>query len=268
MNRQKIKSLLFAALEESGKLMKATLHQRKIVAKKSELSLVTATDQKIEEMILKRIAREFPDHAILAEESPPQGNSTSRWIIDPLDGTTNFAHAYPQACTSIAYEEKGEVLIGGVYDPFREELFFAEKGKGAKLNGKKIRVSPTRKLSDSLLCTGFPYDRRERADEYLAIFKAFLMKAQGLRRLGAAALDLCYVACGRFDGYWELKLNPWDKAAAILVIKEAGGRSSNFRGETLTLLDDIQNVASNSWIYEEMLRVLKPFCRIGKDKDL
>lgn len=258
MNKVKIKSTLLRALEEAGKLLKETLSERRVVGKKSELSLVTATDKEAERRIIQAIKSEFPDHALLTEESPPMGNSESRWIIDPLDGTTNFAHTFPIACVSIAYEEKGKVEAGGVFDPFRNELFFAERGNGATVNNEPITVSKTPNLNESLVSTGFPYDRREKADIYLPIFKDFMVHTQGLRRLGAAALDLCYVACGRFDGYWEFKLNPWDKAAAMLIVEEAGGVVSNFLGEPLTL-EDIQNVASNGFIHLEMLEVLKPY---------
>ncbi len=263
MNRPKIKSTLFKALKDAGKILKDTVFERKITLKKSELSLVTASDQKAEKTILKVIRAAFPDHAFLTEESPPMGKSGSRWIIDPLDGTTNFVHTFPVACVSIAYEEKGEVLLGGVLDPFRDELFFAERGKGAFLNGKKIRVSKNLALADSLLCTGFPYDRRERIDEYMKPFRDFIMKVHGIRRTGAAAIDLCYVACGRFDGYWEMKLNPWDKAAAMLIVSEAGGKLSNYAGQPLTL-EEIQNVATNGLIHKEMLTVLAPYQFMGK----
>jgi len=263
MNRDKIKSLLLKALSEAGMILKSTLHERAIINKKSELSLVTASDQKAEDLIIGLIRKGFPDHSILAEESMPSGTSPCRWIIDPLDGTTNFAHTYPVACVSIAYEESGVVQVGGIYDPFRDELFFAEKGKGATLNKKPIHVSLSPSLNDSLIATGFPYDRREKMDEYLPVFKEFVVKVQGIRRCGAAAIDICYVACGRFDGYWECKLNPWDKAAALLILHEAGGRSSNFSGETLSL-EDTQNVASNSLIHDEMLEVLKPYQNVAR----
>ncbi len=263
MNREKIKSTLLEALQEGGKILKNRLGERQIIAKKSELSFVTAVDHESEKCILSIIRRTFPDHALLTEESPAQGNSSSRWIIDPLDGTTNYVHTYPVACVSIAYEEKETVEMGGVYDPFRNELFFAERGQGATLNGKEIIVSKNPTLSESLLATGFPYDRREKIDEYLPIFKNFMMKVHGIRRCGAAAIDLCYVACGRYDGYWELKLNPWDKAAAALIVIEAGGSLSNFSGEPLTL-EDTQNLASNGFIHQEMLEVLKPFRNVGK----
>ncbi len=263
MNRKKIQSTLFEALRKAGKILRSSLGERRVIEKKSELSLVTAADKAAEACIVKIIRKAFPDHSLLTEESPPFGNSHCRWIIDPLDGTTNFAHTYPVACVSIGFEENGRLEMGGVFDPFRDELFFAARGKGAALNNRPLRVSKTGTLSESLLCTGFPYDRREKADEYLPIFKAFMMKVQGIRRTGAAALDLCYVAAGRFDGFWELKLQPWDKAAAMLIIEEAGGVLSNFSGRPLTL-NDIQNAASNSLIHQEMLEVLKPFQRVGK----
>ncbi len=264
MNRTKIKRTLLKALKDAGKILKASIGQRQISAKKSELSLVTPTDGEAEKIILETIRAEFPNHAFLMEESGKSGMpSDFRWIVDPLDGTTNFAHTYPVACVSIALEEKGSLEFGGVLDPFRDELFFAEKGNGATLNGEPITVSHNPSLAESLLATGFPYDRREKMEEYLPIFKAFTLKVQGIRRVGAAALDLCYVACGRFDGYWEVKLNPWDKAAAKLILEEAGGSLSNFLGEPLTL-EDPQNVASNGFIHGEMLEVLKPFCNVGK----
>lgn len=263
MNRSKIKSTLLKALTDAGKLLKTSLTKQHSITKKSELSLVTETDVACEKIVMNHILKAFPDHAILTEESPEQGKSPSRWIIDPLDGTTNFAHGYPVACVSIAYEENGRVEVGGVFDPFRNELFFAERGCGATLNQKKIAVSKTRTLADALIATGFPYDRREKIDDYLPIFKTFLLKVRDLRRAGAAAIDLCYVACGRFDGYWECQLNPWDKAAGALIVQEAGGTVSNFSGKTLTL-QDTQNVASNGLIHQEMMKVLKPFQHVAK----
>ena len=257
-----MKSTLFEALHQAGKVLKVSISKRKVIQKKTELSLVTETDKKCERLVIKTIRKSFPDHAILTEESPPMGRSTSRWIIDPLDGTTNFAHSFPVACVSIAYEEKGQIILGGVLDPFREDLFFAERGKGAFLNRKRIRVSKARSLRDALLCTGFPYDRRKNPNQYLDVVKAFMMKCQGLRRTGSAALDLCYVACGRLDGFWETKLQSWDKAAGMIIVKEAGGRLSNFLGMPLTL-DDKQNVASNGKIHHEMIQVLKRFRKVG-----
>lgn len=258
MNNTKIKSTLLSALKRAGKTLLLSIFKRGGFSKKTELSIVTETDTLCEKIVIDIIKKDFPDHSILSEESPAISGTTSRWIIDPIDGTTNFAHTYPVSCVSIAFEKEDSVTMGGVFDPFRNELFFAEQGKGAFLNGAKISVSKTSSINDSLIATGFPYDRRERADEYLAVLKSFMMKAQGLRRSGSAALDLCYVACGRFDGFWELNLAPWDKAAAMLIISEAGGTLSDFSGNTLTLHGK-QNVASNLLIQNEMLEILKPF---------
>ncbi len=264
-----IRSTLLVSLESAGGVLKETLGERRVVAQKSELSLVTETDRRSEEIIVKTILKNFPDHAILTEESPARGQSPYRWIIDPLDGTTNFVHTFPVACVSIAFEDHGKITLGGVYDPFREELFYAERGRGATLNEQPIVVSQNPDLAHSLLATGFPYDRWQNADEYLSIFKAFMLRVQGVRRTGAAALDLAYVACGRFDGFWENKLRSWDVAAASLVVEEAGGKSSDFRGEPLNLSDPKtdwvpQMTASNGFIHEEMIRVLKPFVSMGQ----
>ncbi|MFA6601004.1 MAG: inositol monophosphatase family protein [Candidatus Omnitrophota bacterium] len=257
-----LKTTLFKALRAAGKLIgRASAGQRRVIHKKAALSLVTAIDRAAEKKILAVIRSRFPDHAFLTEESPPSGRSPYRWIIDPLDGTTNFAHGYPVSCVSIGLEAFGKLIMGGVYDPHRDELFFAALGRGAFLNGKKIRVSKTKKLSDALLATGFPYDQYERLGLYLRLFKPFVLATQGLRRAGAAAIDLCYVACGRFDGYWEYKLNAWDKAAGILIVEEAGGRASNFRGQPLSL-ESTQNVFSNGLLHAQMLKILRPFKNI------
>lgn len=267
MNPEAVRQTLLEALREAGPLLRETLHERRVVAKKGELSLVTETDKRSEQLILQKILARFPDHSILSEESPARGNSPFRWIIDPVDGTTNFAHTYPVACISIAFEEGGRVTFGGVYDPFRDELFYAEKGRGATLNNLPIVVSQTPNLAQSLLVTGFPYDRRERPDEYLQVWKTFMLRVQGIRRTGAAALDLAYVASGRFDGFWELKLNLWDVAAGSLLVEEAGGKLSGFSGKPLrwdreTLVP--QMLASNGFIHEEMTACLKPFVSLGK----
>lgn len=268
-DREKVRSTLLNSLEESGKILKETLSERNVVEHKGELNLVTATDKKSEETIVQNILHHFPDHAILTEESPARGKSPFRWIIDPLDGTTNFAHTYPVACVSIAFEDHGQTTFGGVFDPFRGELFYAERGRGATVNSQPIVVSSNPTLENSLLCTGFPYDRRLNTDIYLAAFKAFMMKVHGVRRSGAAALDIVYVASGRLDGFWECKLRTWDAAAALLVLEEAGGKSSDFEGKPL-ILSDPQNdwvpqlVASNGFIHEEMTQVLKPYVSMGK----
>ena len=262
-NQDEIKRTLFLALQKAGEIIARALNESPAIEKKSELSLVTATDKEAEKAILDCLQSRFPNHAFLTEESPPQGQSPLRWIIDPLDGTTNFAHAYPVGCVSIAFEKDGILEMAGVYDPFRKEHFFAAKDQGATLNDQPIHVSKTASLSEALVCTGFPYDRRERPDQYLALVKDFMMKAQGIRRSGSAALDLCYVACGRFDGFWEFQLQPWDKAAGILIVQEAGGITSNYRGEPLSL-ESGQNVASNPQIHAAMLETLKPYQHLEK----
>lgn len=264
MNHEKIQSTLLACLKEAGALLSKNLLERDITNLKTELSFATSTDLAAEKLIIKRILDNFPDHAILAEESAATGDSSYRWIIDPLDGTTSFAHTFPVCCVSIGLEIDGEMAFGGVFDPFRNELFYAEKGRGATLNGKPIGVSRNSSLSQSLLATGFPYDRREKMDQYLSIFKAFLMKVHDLRRGGSSALDFCYVACGRFDGYWECNLCEWDKAAGILILREAGGKATDFFGKALTLQSK-QNLISNGLIHDEMLETMKPFQNIGKN---
>jgi myo-inositol-1(or 4)-monophosphatase len=179
------------------------------------------------------------------------------WVIDPLDGTVNFLHHFPQSSVSVAVEKDGVVLAGGVYDPFRNELFMAMKNKGATLNGKKITVSKEKKLSKSLLVTGFPYDHRQRANYYLNVAKPFLAKSMDLRRLGSAALDLSWVACGRVEGYWEYNLNPWDVAAGWLLVEEAGGRLSNFKNQPYNLEKPQETLASNGFIHKSMVRLFR-----------
>lgn len=264
----KVRKVLREALRGAGAILKETILERRIVAEKGELNLVTETDRRSEDLIVQQILSHFPDHAILTEESPARGKSPYRWIIDPLDGTTNFAHTYPIACVSVAFEDHGKITLGGVYDPFRNELFYAERGRGATLNEQPIVVSQNPDLAHSLLSTGFPYDRRQNADEYLSLFKAFMMRVQGVRRTGAAALDLAYVASGRFDGFWENKLRLWDVAAASLVVEEAGGKLSDFGGMPLNLSNPNtdwvpQMAASNGFIHDEMIQLLKPFRSMG-----
>lgn len=264
-----VRKVLRDALQGAGAILKETIFERRVVAEKGELNLVTETDRRSEELIVQTILTHFSDHAILTEESPARGKSPYRWIIDPLDGTTNFAHTYPIACVSIAFEDHGEVTLGGIYDPFREELFYAERGQGATLNEQPIVVSQNPDLAHSLLATGFPYDRRQNVDQYLSIFKAFIMRVHGIRRTGAAALDLAYVACGRLDGFWENKLRTWDVAASALVLEEAGGKLSDFGGMPLKVSDPhtdwvSQMAASNGFIHDEMIEVLRPFLSLGR----
>ena len=226
------KETLKKALLEGGEVMKRAFYKPKTVRYKGIANLVTKTDKLAEERIIRIIKKNFPDHAILAEESQEaKGRAPYKWIIDPIDGTTNFAHGLPLAAVSIGFEDHGEITMGGVYNPLMNELFWAEKKKGAFLNGKRIHVSNTRKLKASLLVTGFPYDKSLGIKYYMNIAGAFLRKSHGFRRLGSASLDLCYLACGRFDGYWEKNLMAWDQAAGYLIAKEAGGACTNFRGE-------------------------------------
>lgn len=263
MNTGEIKSTLLEALEKAGKVVKAAAGKEQQITKKGEFNLVTEIDKAAEKEALKVILKRFPDHSILAEESPAVEGSSGRWIIDPIDGTSNFAHGFPVFSVSIAFEHKGQLEMGGVYDPTRNELFFAARGKGAFLNGKRIHVSGAKCLLDSLITTGFPYDRKKNPEDYLGMLRAFLTKVQCIRRTGSAALDLCYVACGRFDGYYEIKLNPWDKAAGMILVEEAGGKITDFSGVPLTLAG-IQNLATNGLIHEEMLKALEPFKNLGQ----
>ena len=241
---------------EAGRIVAEKYGRGVQIHNKGAIDLVTEADLASEKLIIERISSYYPRHAILAEESGKSAHQNEfKWLIDPLDGTTNFAHNYPCFCVSIALEHEGVLKIGVVYDPLRDELFAAEKGEGATLNSKKIRVSATDTIERSLLCTGFPYNIRERGAKYVEPFINFLMRAQAVRRDGSAALDLAYIACGRFDGYWEGGLNPWDMAAGILLIEEAGGRVSSINGSKY----DIYNppiVASNGIIHDVMLGVL------------
>ena len=243
---------------DAGSVLAERFGRKIEIANKSEIDLVTESDLASERLIIDRIKTYYPRHAILAEESgasePVHGESDWRWIIDPLDGTTNYAHGYPCFCVSIALECQGRMEVGVVYDPLRDEMFSAERGQGATLNGRRIRVSSTPTLASALVCTGFPYDVRERS-EFARHFSSFIMAAQGVRRDGAAALDLAYVAAGRFDGFWEEGLKPWDVAAGALIIEEAGGRVSNYANGPMNIFTP-PLLASNGLIHEEMMRVL------------
>ena len=228
------------------------------ITKKGDYNLVTEADLASEALIIERIKSHYPRHTILAEESGDtivvDGDRQWKWIIDPLDGTTNFAHGYPCFCVTLALEHEGEIVIGVTYDPTRNELFTAEKGQGASLNFKPVHVSSTPKMSESLLVTGFPYDFKDRND-FARHLTAFLLGARGVRRDGSAAIDMAYVACGRFDGFWEEGLNPWDVAAGVLMVNEAGGKVTNYDGTPLSIYKP-PICASNGAIHAEMLAVL------------
>jgi myo-inositol-1(or 4)-monophosphatase len=220
-------------------------------------NLVTNVDRDVEKFIKEQIRKNYPQDSMLAEESPVENrNSSRKWIIDPLDGTTNFAHGLSLFCVSIGVEVEGEVIAGGVYDPIQRELFFAVKGKGATLNRKRIHVSRANKLDHSLLVTGFPYDIHEHPEKSLPYFNALIQRAQGVRRLGSAALDLCYLAMSRFDGFFEVFLNPWDTAAGSLILQEAGGMITDFNGEPYSIYQR-ELAASNGLIQMEMIDVIK-----------
>ena len=243
---------------EAGHLLVQRLGSAKITSK-GDINLVTEADIAAENLIIERIRSHYPQHGILAEESGEAAlvggkHSDWKWIIDPLDGTTNYAHGYPCFCVSIALEYKGVLEVGVVYDPMRDEMFAAERGQGATLNDRQMRVSNVDELNSSMVCTGFPYNVRERPD-FAREFAKFTMEAQAVRRDGSAALDLAYVACGRFDGFWEDGLNPWDVAAGVLLIVEARGRVTNFKDEPVDIYKE-QVLASNGLIHEAMMRVL------------
>lgn len=244
---------------DAGRLLLEKFGRTLTVTKKGDINLVTEADLASEKLIVERIRSYYPKHSILAEESGEAvidgGDATWKWIIDPLDGTTNFAHGYPCFCVTIALEHNGEVVIGVTFDPTRDELFSAESGKGATLNSKPIRVSACDRLSDALLVTGFPYDIKRRED-FARHLTQFLLNSRGVRRDGSAAIDLAYVACGRFDGFWEEGLNPWDMAAGVLLIEEAGGQVSNYDGSQLSIYSP-PILASNGLIHSQMAAILQ-----------
>ncbi|HEX8069498.1 MAG TPA: inositol monophosphatase family protein [Pyrinomonadaceae bacterium] len=229
------------------------------VQHKGDINLVTEADLAAERLIVERIRSYYPRHAILTEEAgdvtrAAAGDAAYKWIIDPLDGTTNYAHGYPCFCVSIGLEYEGALVLGVIYDPARDELFAAERGGGATLNGRAIRVSEVSDLNRALLCTGFPYDVRERGD-FARHFTSFIMHAQGVRRDGSAALDLAYVACGRFEGFWEEGLQPWDVAAGVVIVEEAGGRVSRYDGTPVNIYA-APFMCSNGLVHDQMMRVL------------
>lgn len=238
-------------LEKFGKIEKIT--------KKGDINLVTEADLASEALIIEKIKSYYPKHSVLAEEAGDAvvigGSSSWKWIIDPLDGTTNYAHGYPCFCVTLSLEHEGEIVIGVTFDPTRNELFAAEKGSGASLNGRRIRVSETSNLGDALIVTGFPYDFKDRED-FARHLTQFLLRSRGVRRDGSAAIDMAYVACGRFDGFWEEGLNPWDVAAGYLMIEEAGGQVTYYNGEKFSVYTP-PICASNGNIHGEMLEILR-----------
>src|SRR5712691_5497736 len=252
-----IERVAIRAARAAGRIHLRRLSHTSISRKSSAIDLVTEADHESEAAVIDVLQRAYPDHTILAEEGGGADTASEhRWIIDPLDGTTNFAHSYPQFCVSIAYERRGRVQTAVVFDAFKKECFVAQRGKGARLNGKPIRVSRISSLEFALLTTGFPYDRRERRRYYLAFWESFMTRVQGVRRTGSAALDLAYVACGRVDGFWEFGLKQWGIAAGSLIVEEAGGHASNMDGAALDLAVG-QIIASNGRLHQPMIEVIE-----------
>ncbi|MEW6326434.1 MAG: inositol monophosphatase family protein [Thermodesulfobacteriota bacterium] len=242
---------------EGGQLLKEIFGQKRKVYFKDEIDLVTDADLRAEEFIVKTIHDRYPEHTIVSEEKHPQaGLSPYKWIIDPLDGTTNYAHGFPWFCVSIALAIHDEPVLGVVYHPFLDQLFRARKGAGAYLNEGPICVSATGKLGHSLLATGFPYNIHTEPEPAVSHFKRFLTHSRGIRRAGSAALDLCYVACGCFDGFWETNLKPWDTAAGALIVREAGGLVTDFQNRPFAL-DMPEILASNGRLHGQMIAVLQ-----------
>ena len=244
------------AARKAGQMLKDNLNVNREIRYKGDVDLVTNFDSQSQKMIFEHLGKNFPEHDFIAEEGLEQRTGGDfRWIFDPLDGTTNYAHRFPVFTVSIALEWKGQVIVGVVYDPMRDEMFSGVKGEGASLNGKRIKVSETDDLDKSLVATGFPYDLRESRDNNIGHFNNFLVRVQAIRRCGSAAMDLCYVACGRFDGFWELKLKPWDVAAAALIVSEAGGRVSDFHNGEFDIYKQ-ETLGSNGRIHQQMMDVL------------
>jgi myo-inositol-1(or 4)-monophosphatase len=246
------------AVVRAGDMMLARVGGDVHINKKSAIDLVTEVDVAIERMFRELISARFPEHAVLGEEfggsaSVPEGPC---WVFDPIDGTTNFAHGLPIFCSSLALEFDGVAEIAAVYDPTRRELFTAQRGAGAFLNGQPIRVSSAGSLIDAMLVTGFPYDVHTRLDEIIGLFRAFVGQARAVRRLGSAAIDLCYVAAGRMDGFWERDLNAWDIAGGALLVTEAGGRVTGLHGEGFTSRGR-SVLASNNLIHDAMIQIVR-----------
>jgi myo-inositol-1(or 4)-monophosphatase len=241
-----------AIAREAGALLMQYFDQHIKIEYKGEADLVTAADRKSEALIRERIRGLWPTHDVMGEEEGLRDTGSEyRWYVDPLDGTTNFAHGFPVFCVSMALQHKGETVAGVCYDPTRNELFAAERGKGASLNDRPIQVSKTARLAESLVGTGFPSHKRHK-NPNIYFYHQLTLRSHGVRRAGSAALDLCYVACGRLDGFWEFNLNPWDTAAGVLLVEESGGRVTDFHGGPFQL-NSRETVASNGVIHAEML---------------
>ncbi len=231
------------------------------IDKKGEIDLVTEVDVEVERMFRALIDERFPDHAVFAEElseSDPARSTSHVWVFDPIDGTTNYSHGLPIFCASLALEVDGDPVVGAVYDPTRRELFTAERGVGAFLNGAPLHVSATGHILDAMLVTGFPYNVHDRVDEIIGLFGRFVGQARAVRRLGSAAIDLCYVAAGRMDAFWEANLKPWDTAAGVLIVREAGGRVTGMDGGTYSSRVP-HLLATNGRLHADMLATIQAF---------
>jgi myo-inositol-1(or 4)-monophosphatase len=249
-------STAIEAVLHAGDVQMAHLGRDFRVDKKSAIDLVTEIDVEIERQFRAMIAARFPDHVVLGEEFGARDSARHTWVFDPIDGTTNYAHGLPIFCSSLALEIDGEAVVGAVYDPNRRELFTAEHGVGAWMNGVPLRVSRTATLIDSLLVTGFHYDIHKNRDDLIELFSALLGRARAVRRLGSAAIDLCYVAAGRFDGFWEKKLHAWDVAAGALIVSEAGGQVTTMDGAAHQSRKG-SVLATNGLIHQEMLAKIR-----------
>lgn len=253
--KNKVSKKIIKTTKKAGNLILKRLGKFQSISYKNKINLVTDVDKEVENFIIKKLKKITPNIPILAEESSHNLKKDTKWVVDPIDGTTNFVHRFPFFCTSIALMEENKLKIAVVYDPIRKETFFAETGRGAYLNSQPIKVTKVDKISKALLSTGFSYGFRTEEDDNIQHFIDFLYKAQAVRRAGAAALDLCYVACGRLDGFWELFLSPWDTAAGVLIIEEAGGKTTNFKNEEYSLSYNTI-VASNNRIHNNMIKIL------------
>jgi myo-inositol-1(or 4)-monophosphatase len=256
-----LRDAAIALAREAGAVLREGYGRAHRPEHKGRIDLVTEYDRRSERLLLERLAERFPGHAVLAEESGARAAGAGaagpavRWLVDPLDGTTNYAHNYPFFTVSIAAEVEGALAAAAVLDPVRDELFAAAAGQGATLNGRPLAVSDVGRVEDALLVTGFPYDVREHPERVMPAFQAFLVRAQAIRRDGSAALNLCYLAAGRFDGFWEKSLSPWDMAAGVLIVREAGGTVTDYAGGRFRV-EGREILASNGHLHEEMRAIL------------